>query len=160
MEQALNEAKYTLDKGLFPVSCVLVYKRKVIATSSLKGVKINSLNELHHAEIRALHRLYKLQDKINKTKVTLFCTFEPCLMCFSTIIIAGINKIVYAYEDVMGGGTNLDIKHLKHLYQKRKITIVPNILRDKSVEFFKAFFSDPEEDYLRGTLLAKYTLKQ
>ncbi|MCK7503860.1 MAG: hypothetical protein MZV70_06965 [Desulfobacterales bacterium] len=32
---------------------------------------------------------------------------EPCLMCFSALMLHGIGAIVYAYEDAMGGGTGL-----------------------------------------------------
>ena len=28
---------------------------------------------------------------------------EPCLMCYAALILAGIGKIGYAYEDIMGG---------------------------------------------------------
>lgn len=160
MEKALTEANKWLNKGLFPVGCVLVYNNEVISTSSLKGLDYDSLTDLHHAEIIALHRLYNLQQKIDPSKITLFSTLEPCLMCYSTIIISGIKKVVYAYEDVMGGGTNLDLSKLKPLYSNNHISIVPGVLRDKSLNLFKSFFSDPEEDYLRGTLFATYTLEQ
>jgi tRNA(Arg) A34 adenosine deaminase TadA len=30
---------------------------------------------------------------------------EPCLMCYGALLISGIEKIVYAYEDAMGGAT-------------------------------------------------------
>ena len=160
MEKALTEARKYLNKGLFPVGCVLVYKNKVIATSSLKGLDYNSLTDLHHAEIVALYRLYSLKREIDRSKVILFSTMEPCLMCFSAIINSGIRNVVYAYEDVMGGGTNLNLKHLNPLYRDKKITIVPSVLRDKSIDLFKTFFSNSEEDYLQGSMLAKYTLKQ
>jgi tRNA(adenine34) deaminase len=44
---------------------------------------------------------------IDRSTVTMYCTMEPCLMCFSAILLSGIGRIVYAYEDVMGGGPDV-----------------------------------------------------
>ena len=54
-------------------------------------------------------------------------------MCFGAILLSGIGKIVYAYEDVMGGGTCCDLTKLTPLYKNRKISIIPNILRKERV---------------------------
>jgi tRNA(adenine34) deaminase len=34
------------------------------------------------------------------------------------------------------------------------------VLRERSLAFFKKFFSDPQNTYLKGSLLAEYTLEQ
>ena len=46
-------------------------------------------------------------------------------MCFSTLILSGIRTIVYGYEDVMGGGTRLNLDELPPLYADMKVTVVP-----------------------------------
>ena len=85
---------------------------------------------------------------------------EPCLMCYSALILAGIGTIVYAYEDVMGGGTGCDLAKLTPLYQSSPIRVVPNVLRSESLKMFKSYFSDPANNYWKQSLLAKYTLRQ
>jgi tRNA(adenine34) deaminase len=81
-------------------------------------------------------------------------------MCFSTLILNGIRKIVYAYEDVMGGGTNLPLVALNPLYAAMKIEVVPAVLRQESLALFQQFFSNPDNPYWKGSLLATYTLDQ
>jgi tRNA(adenine34) deaminase len=81
-------------------------------------------------------------------------------MCYAALILNDIRHIVYAYEDVMGGGTNLDLKKLNPFYQDMEIKVAPHILRQESLMLFKKFFSDAQNSYLQGTLLAQYTLKQ
>jgi tRNA(adenine34) deaminase len=81
-------------------------------------------------------------------------------MCLGALILSGIGQVVYAYEDVMGGGTKCDLSKLTPLYRDHKISIVPNILRRQSLELFKAFFRNPENRYWQGSLLAQYTLNQ
>jgi tRNA(adenine34) deaminase len=157
MLKALEEAERALDRGEFPVGCVLVYENSVLVT----GAKHHSgHNELDHAEMLALRRLMDLEKDIDRERVILFSTLEPCLMCYAAIILNGVRQIVYAYEDVMGGGTSLDLKRLNPFYQDMQVSTIPHVLREESLALFKRFFSDPKNSYLKGTLLAEYTLKQ
>lgn len=82
------------------------------------------------------------------------------MICLGAMILSGISEIVYAYEDIMGGGTNCDLTKLTPLYKDCRISIVPGILRKESLKLFKAFFKNPKNSYLRGSLLAGYTLTQ
>jgi tRNA(adenine34) deaminase len=89
-----------------------------------------------------------------------FSTLEPCLMCFGALMISGIGKLVFAYEDAMGGGTVCDTANMTPLYQSSQMTIIPGILRNESLKLLKAFFSKPQNMYLRDSILATYTLGQ
>ena len=108
----------------------------------------------------ALRRLMRLDAKIDLREVTVFSTLEPCLMCFGAMMISGIGKLVFAYEDVMGGGTRCDTASMPPLYQSNQMAIIAGILRSESLKLLKTFFSEPQNAYLRGTLLANYTLGQ
>ena len=160
MSKALEEAHQALSMGEFPVGCVIVYENRVIVTGARHHSVQDDQNELDHAEMLALRKLVDIEGKIDREKVTIFSTLEPCLMCYTAIIVNGIRRIVFAYEDVMGGGTNLDLKRLNPFYRNMKITITPNVLREESLTLFKEFFSDPQNRYLKESLLAQYTLKQ
>ena len=160
MSMALAEAQKALSLGEFPVGCVIVHENRVIVTGARHHSVQDNHNELDHAEMLALRRLVDLKENIDRNKVTLFSTLEPCLMCYTTIIVNGIRHIVYAYEDVMGGGTNLDLTRLNPFYRNMKITTTPNVLREKSLKLLKEFFSNPKNSYLKDSLLAQYTLKQ
>ena len=160
MSKALEEAHQALIMGEFPVGCVIVYENGVLVPGSRHHSAPDNQNELDHAEMLALRRLVDLEKKIDREKVTVFSTLEPCLMCYAAIIVNGIKQIVYAYEDVMGGGTNIDLRRLNPFYRDMKITVMPHVLRQESLMLFKRFFSDPQSDYLKESLLAKYTLNQ
>ena len=79
-------------------------------------------------------------------------------MCFGAILLARIGKIVYAYEDVMGGGLKCNLLALPPLYRDHPIEIKANILRQESLSLFKRFFQNPNNGYWRDSLLATYTL--
>ena len=158
MVKALDQAKIALAAGEFPVGCVMVHQDKILATGSRKGTAGDFPNEIDHAEMIALKRLTDLKVDTNKNRIVLFTTLEPCLMCLGALILSGISEIVFAYEDVMGGGTRCDLTKLPPLYKNHQISIVPNILRKESLKLFKTFFQNPENSYWRGSLLARYTL--
>ncbi len=162
MKEALNLAQAALEQGEFPVGSVLVYKNKIIATGKREGTAKSVTNEVDHAEIIALRNLAGMDsfNEISRKKLTIYCTMEPCLMCFGAILLSGIGTIVYAYEDVMGGGTSCDTKNLTPLYKNSRITIVPGILRKESLDIFKMYFYNPSNIYWKGSLLASYTLSQ
>ena len=160
MTKALEQAEAALAAGEFPVGCVMVYENKIIASGARENSTENCTNEIDHAEMIALRLLSEFGTEIDLKKVTLFSTLEPCLMCFGALLISGVRKIVFAYEDAMGGGTRCDLSNLPPLYNKNQVSIIPDILREKSLHLLKTFFSNPENAYLKGSLLATYTLRQ
>ena len=160
MQQAMLEAQKALAAGEFPVGCVMVYGDEIIS----RGNRINSrsadANELDHAEILALRKLFMDHPEIDRSEIVVYATMEPCLMCYATLLLNGIRTIVYAYEDVMGGGTGLDLKTLAPLYREMSVVIIPHILRRKSLEFFRTFFFFFRNSYWQDSPLARYTLEQ
>jgi len=159
MKKALSLAEKALSKGEFPVGCVMVYQNKVLVTGSRIHSKGTIINETDHAEIIALRQLADKKD-VEKSKVSVFCNLEPCLMCYGALILSGIGEIVYAYEDVMGGGTCCDLSILTPLYKNTRISLIPNILRNESLKLFKTYFSNPETNYLQDSFFATFTLNQ
>ena len=166
MNLALAEAKEALKNGEFPVGCILVAGDKVVASGSRHSSRVSrassfsGADELDHAEIIAVRRLLEEQPTVDRTSVTVYSTLEPCLMCYSTLLINNFHSIVYAYEDALGGGTALKLAGLTPLYREMQITIIPHVLREESLRLFKAFFADPANTYLQDTYLAEYTLAQ
>lgn len=81
-------------------------------------------------------------------------------MCYGAILLAGIGKIVYAYEDAMGGATGCPLERLGPLYPARRARIVAGLRRGEALALFQAFFADPATGYWQESLLARYTLAQ
>lgn len=158
MHHALRLARKALAAGDFPVGCAMVYEDRVIAEGFRKNSKGPAANEVDHAEIIALRQL--TGRGIDPRRVTVFTTMEPCLMCLGALLISGIRNIVYAYEDVMGGGTSCDLTPLGPLYSRPAVNIVAHVLRLESLALFAAFFRNPENSYWKDSQLATYTLNQ
>lgn len=160
MQMALDLAREALAQEEFPVGCVMVYAGRVIARGARKGTRKQIPSELDHAEIMALRELESLDEPIDRRKITLYATLEPCLMCYGALLISGIGHIVYAYEDAMGGGTACDRTRLPELYRNNWVEIVSGVCRQESLLLFKYYFAQAGMAYWRGSLLAEYTLAQ
>ncbi|NOX80230.1 MAG: nucleoside deaminase [Deltaproteobacteria bacterium] len=158
MRIALAEGRAALDAGDFPVGCVLVEDDRVL----VRGRRTNSsgadFNELDHAEVAALRRLLTMNPQTDCSRITAYSTMEPCLMCYATMLLSGIRRFVWAFEDIMGGGTNVPLKQLHDLYADMQVELVPDVLRAEALSLFQNFFR--QHEYWRDSPLARYTLAQ
>ncbi|MFO7748526.1 MAG: nucleoside deaminase [Desulfobacteraceae bacterium] len=162
MALALDEADKALKAGEFPVGCVIASRGRVVSTGSRRGTASSArrASEIDHAEIRALKRLETEENAFDPGEAVVFCTMEPCLMCFGAILLSGIKTIVYAYEDVMGGGTGCDLTGLPVLYSHDRVAVIPGVMRSRSLALFQNFFKNPDNHYWKGSVLEQYTLDQ
>lgn len=162
MEKALAQAREAYACGQFPVGCVIVQDDQVIATGARAGTagELSFFSEIDHAEIRALKSLETATVSFRPADAVLFCTMEPCLMCFSAIMLSGIKTVVYAYEDAMGGGTGVDLDSLPPFYKNAGMTVVSHVLREKSLDLFYNFFNKEDNLYWKDSFLEAYTLAQ
>ena len=160
MQLAIDEARQALDAGEFPVGCVVAARDRVLARAGRRGSTGTRPSELDHAEMIVLRRLEALETLPARCDLTLATTLEPCLMCYGAILLAGIGRIVYAYEDAMGGGTGCRLSTLAPLYAHRRAQIRAGVRRAEALALFRAFFTDPGHHYWQDSLLARYTLAQ
>lgn len=160
MQRALTLARHALDQDEFPVGCIMVYEGKIIAQGERIGTHRETPSEIDHAEMLALRQLENLPEPIDRKKVTLYATLEPCLMCFGALLISGIGTLVYAYEDAMGGGSACNRSRLPALYSNNGMQVIPHVCRVESLRLFQDFFSRPHIDYWRNSYLEEYTLAQ
>jgi tRNA(adenine34) deaminase len=165
MLSALAQAAAVLEQGEFPVGCVIVQENRIISRGSRNGTipepdRRAIISEVDHAEIRALKNLESCPYPVMPEKCTLYCTLEPCLMCFGAIILTGIPRIVYAFEDPMGGGTACDLASLPLLYKDCRVQIKKGVCRRKSLDLFYNFFNKKGNQYWKNSFLEQYVRDQ
>jgi len=158
MDLALEEARKALAEGEFPVGCVMVSEDRIIAKGRRQNSQEGTRNEIDHAEVLTLRRLIREQPALDLSQVRVYSTLEPCLMCYSTMLLSGIRTFVWAYEDVMGGGGNLPLYMLNTLYAQMKVELIDRVRRDESLRLFQQFFQNGE--YWQESLLSRYTMAQ
>lgn len=147
MKLALKEAEKSLSKGDFPVGAVLVIDGK------LRDKKRNTLHNdkdwTSHAEsliIKENSKIIRKKIKNNNSKIELYTTLEPCLMCLGTVVLNRISKIIYACQDPHGGATHLNPKNLTDWYERKWPEIRGELFREESYELLIEFMKKKNDE--------------
>ena len=160
MQAALDEAKAALAAEEFPVGCVLVLDSEIVVRGRRQNSREGVSNEIDHAEVVTLRELLAERPNMDCSRIIAYSTMEPCLMCYSTMLLSGIRHFVYGYEDMMGGGTNLPLFQLNPLYaeMQARVQVEAGVLRNECLALFQRFFRN--FPYWQDSLLSRYTLAQ
>ena len=89
MEMAIELAK----EGVYPYGTVIVKDGEVIAEAASGDV---ANDPTAHTETMAIRKACEKLGTNDLSGATIYCTCEPCIMCFGSIYWAGIRDIVYA----------------------------------------------------------------
>ncbi len=94
LTQAIDKAKESVAKGGFPAGAVVVKDGKIIGS----GISIGNtlFDPTSHGEIAAIRNACANLKMSELSGAAIYSSMEPCSMCFSAIMWAGIMKIVFA----------------------------------------------------------------
>ncbi|MCU0439902.1 MAG: nucleoside deaminase [Raineya sp.] len=99
-EQLIRLGKESISSKDVPVASIIIYDGKVIGEGKNDVLKNN--NPSGHAEINALKDCFEkigVEEfkKLDRDKLILLTTFEPCTMCRGAIQEYNIKKVVFGY---------------------------------------------------------------
>ncbi len=140
MREALAEAERAYRKGEIPVGAVAVKEGVVI------GRGHNQKEELRdptaHAEMTALKQAGQALRGWRLRGVTVYSTLEPCPMCAGALVMARVDRLVYAVEDPKSGacGSVFDLVRSPHLNHRLKVT--KGVLAEETQELLDRFFQE------------------
>lgn len=96
MQETIKEAKKALKTGNVPVGAVIVKDGVVIAKAHNKRESSNNIHD--HAEIIAINKASKKLGTWKLDGCQMYCTVEPCEMCFGAIKQARISTVFFGTE--------------------------------------------------------------
>ena len=116
MTQAIQLALLAEQEGNLPVGAVISLKGEVVAEGK-SAVWVPKFDATRHAEMEALRAVPS--DLWNSAgKMSLYTTLEPCLMCFGSILLHRIGRVVYGSSDDYGGANSV-IPNLSPFFKDR-----------------------------------------
>ncbi len=156
---ALEEAKSTLKDGNFPIGAALTINDNLIGV----GRNLLHTNEdwYSHAENNLIQKYSKLiMDETKKgSRVELFSTIEPCLMCFGTSLLHRIPRVVFACPDPHGGIATLEKNNFPLVYRDRWPKIERGLLAKDSQELMINFLEGKDTKIFNQMLSAYRNMK-
>lgn len=101
MQEALAEAETAAAHGDVPIGAVLVHGERVIA----RGHNRREIEQdpTAHAELLALREGARHLGSWRLTGCTLYVTLEPCVMCAGALVLARLDRVVFAADDPKAG---------------------------------------------------------
>ena len=138
MLEALALARAAAARGEVPVGAVALLDGDVV------GHGMNQREGAHdptaHAELLAIQRAARKLGRWRLTGVTLYVTLEPCAMCAGAMVLARIDRLVFAASDPKAGaaGSLLDLTQDPRL--NHRFPVERGLLADEAGELLRAFF--------------------
>ena len=153
MNIAIGEAKKSLKKGNYPVGTVLVIDGKFIgkASNSLHRDK----NLFSHSEINLMHKYSsKIKKSIDssKSKIEIYTTLEPCLMCLGSSLMHRVSRIIFSCPDPRCGSTELNKKTLPKWYIEQWPKINGGLLKEQSCELMLKYMKNKPQKFFKKVI--------
>ena len=138
MEQALEQAEIAQNKGEVPIGAVLTLDAAVVAKSYNSPIDMNDPSA--HAEILVLRKAAEKLENYRLPKTTLYVTLEPCAMCFTAMVHARIERLVFGATDPKQGsvGGVVDLRRLPIF--NHQFEVVSGVLEDRCCKLLVDFF--------------------
>ncbi|HEM4137698.1 TPA: tRNA adenosine(34) deaminase TadA [Streptococcus suis] len=143
MNQALQEARKSLEKDEIPIGCVIVKDGEIIGRGHNAREELNQA--IMHAEVMAIQEANRVEGNWRLLDTTLFVTIEPCVMCSGAIGLARIPQVVYgaANQKFGAAGSLYDILTDQRL--NHRVEVETGILEEDCAQIMQDFFRQRRE---------------
>ena len=139
MLAALAEAGAAGEGGDVPVGAVVVCAGRIIGRGHNQREML--IDPTAHAEMLALTAASAWMKNWRLEECTLYVTLEPCVMCAGAIVLARLERLVFAAADPKAGAVRSlysipTDKRLNH-----RVVIGEPVLGDQCAELLREFFA-------------------
>ncbi len=140
MVRALEMARLGALRGEVPVGAVLVRGGMLLAESHNRTVAWK--DPTAHAEVVAIRSAARRIGDWRLIGFTLYSTLEPCAHCAGAIVLARLDRIVFAASDPKAGmaGSLANLVQDPRLNHRAEIT--RGVLGEESAALLRAFFRE------------------
>lgn len=139
MRSAINAAYIAQENGDVPIGAVIVHENKVIA----RGWNQRELlkDPTAHAEIIALTQAAAALETWRLNGCTIYVTLEPCCMCAGALVLARIDRLVYACDDPKTGACKSLYNIVQDERLNHRVEVDSGILAEQCGKMLSDFFS-------------------
>jgi tRNA(adenine34) deaminase len=140
MRRALELAHTARDLSEVPIGAVIVLDGELYAEAH--NLTRTDTDPTAHAELLAIRRAAQKLGDWRLSNATLYVTLEPCAMCAGAMVLARIQRLVFAAYDPKAGmsGSLACIPQDKRLNHRLQMTA--GVLEQDSAELLRGFFRD------------------
>jgi len=139
MSRALELAREAAAQGEVPVGAVVVRQGKIIAAATNR-VEMDH-DPTAHAEVLAIREAAAALGYERLNDCTVYVSKEPCPMCAGAMVLARIERCVYAAPDAKSGAAGSVFNLLQAPGLNHQVAITSGVLSDDATQILKKFFT-------------------
>lgn len=138
MGEALHEAEEALQMGEVPIGAVVVKAGRIIGRGRNEVERRGTATA--HAEMLALEEASRHIGDWRLDGCTVYCTVEPCHMCFGAFYHSRVTRVVYGARQPRSGacGSQGDLRETRLF--NHDIEVLGKVREEESVRLLRAFF--------------------
>lgn len=149
MTFAIEKAREGVENGQSPFGALIARNGEIISCEHNRVWETN--DSTAHAEIVAIRTACRKLETIDLSGSVIYCTCEPCPMCFSAIHWAKIYGIIYgvSIEDVASLGFSelpISCRKMKEL-TRNAIEIAGGIMKSENTDLLELWKQLPNRPY-------------
>ena len=138
MRRALELARRA-EMSEIPVGAVIVSANGTILGEGWNH-PVSSSDPTSHAEIEAIRLASAQTRNYRLTGSTLYVTLEPCVMCAGAIVLARLDRLVFATRDLRFGAVRSKFRLADSDLLNHRAKVEEGLLASEAAELLSAFF--------------------
>ena len=139
MREALQQAGLAASIGEVPVGACIVSDGVLVAVGA-NAMRTDG-DATQHAEMRAIRAAVRALGTDRLTGCTLYVTLEPCAMCAGAIVLARVDRVVFAAWDDKAGMAGSVGDLLRHARLNHRPQVAGGILEAEASQQLRTFFA-------------------
>jgi len=138
MYRAIDAATIAEENGDVPIGCVIVHDGQVIARAYNQREQLQ--DPTAHAEIIALTQASTALESWRLHGCTVYVTLEPCSMCAGALVLARIDRLVYACKDPKTGACGSLYNIVQDERLNHHVAVTSGVLEAPCSQLLRDFF--------------------
>jgi tRNA(adenine34) deaminase len=138
MQEALKEALKAYEADEVPVGAVIVYKGKIVARAHNQIITLK--DPTAHAEMIAITQAASTLRNERLTGCVVYSTVEPCAMCAGAMVLARIQRLIFAAKDPKTGACGSVLNVISNKKLNHAVKIQSGVEEAHSARLLKSFF--------------------
>lgn len=139
MREALHQATLAATAGEVPVGACVVEDGAVIALG--RNAMRTDADATQHAELRAVQQAMRVRGTDRLEGCTLYVTLEPCAMCAGALVLARVERVVFAAWDPKAGMVGSLGDLLRHPKLNHQPEVSGGVLAEDAGALLTEFFA-------------------
>ncbi|MGA8027623.1 MAG: tRNA adenosine(34) deaminase TadA [Bryobacteraceae bacterium] len=140
MRMALELADKARAAGEAPIGAVLVREDTIIGEGWNRPV--SSKDPTSHAEIEALRHAASQLQNYRLPGSTLYVTLEPCVMCAGAVVLARVERLVFAARDIRFGAVRSKFRLADSDLLNHRVQVEEGLMAGDSAKLLGEFFRE------------------